>query len=122
MDYTKFIRAEDVKQLETNWTEQLPRKGTSKEIDYKPVVKVFNPLGSATILVTEKEPGSGLSFGLVDLGFGTPELGYLDLEEILSVELPGGFRMEQDTLFTATQTIGQYASEARKLQYLRHNC
>lgn len=119
MKYADFIRAEDLRQLEANWMEQQPRKGTRREIDYKPVVKLFNPLGSATILVTEKEPDSGLSFGIVDLGFGTPELGYLDLEEILSVELPGGLRMEQDILFNPTQTIGQYASEARKLQYLR---
>ncbi|KAA9009662.1 DUF2958 domain-containing protein [Sphingobium limneticum] len=119
MDYTEVIRPADLALLEANWTEQLKVKGTNGEMDLTPVVKIFSPIGSATILVTEKDPDSGLSFGIVDLGFGSPEMGYLDLEEVLSVKLPGGLRMEQDLYWKADKTLSQYASEARRLQHLR---
>jgi hypothetical protein len=119
MDYTDFIRADDLKALEENWTAQQKVKGTRNERDYMPVVKVFNPMGSATFLITEKDPEGSLCFGIADLGFGSPEIGYVCLEEILSVELPGGLRMEQDKAFRATQTLKGYADEARKLQYLK---
>ena len=119
MDYTEVIRPADLAQLEANWTEQLKVKGTNGEMDLTPVVKIFSPIGSATILVTEKDPDSGLSFGIVDLGFGSPEMGYLDLEEVLSVKLPGGLRMEQDLYFKPDKSLSQYASEARRLQHLR---
>jgi hypothetical protein len=119
MNYSEVIRPADLAQLEANWIEQLPKKGTTAEMDLTPVVKIFSPVGSATILVSEKDPESGLSFGIVDLGFGSPEMGYLDLEEVLSVQLPHGLRMEQDLHFTANKSLSQYASEARRLQHLR---
>lgn len=119
MNYSEIIRPDDIAQLEANWIEQLKVKGTNGEMDLTPVVKIFSPVGSATILVSEKDPESGLSFGIVDLGFGSPEMGYLDLEEVLSVKLPHGLRMEQDLYWKADKTLSQYASEARRLQHLR---
>ena len=119
MDYSKFIREADLKQIETNWIEQQPLKGTAKERDYMPVVKIFNPIGAATLLITEKDPESGLAFGIADLGFGCPEMGYIDLEEVLSVQLLHGLKMEQDLFFIAKMTLSQYAERARKEQSLR---
>lgn len=119
MNYSEVIRPADLAQLEANWVEQLKVKGTSGELDLTPVVKLFSPVGSATILVSEKDPEGGLSFGIVDLGFGSPEMGYLDLDEVLSVQLPHGLRMEQDVYWKADKSLSQYASEARRLQHLK---
>src|SRR3546814_19613001 len=47
-----------------------------------PVVKFFNPLGAATWLATELGRDGDTLFGLADLGFGCPELGYFSLSEI----------------------------------------
>ncbi len=81
--------------------------------DHKPVVKLFNPCGAATWLLTELSP-HGIAFGLCDLGFGSPELGYVDLQEIQSVRLPFGLGIERDLHFKATKTVGEYANEARQ--------
>lgn len=119
MDYLKMLKAESVAQLEANWTEQLPLKGTGRERDYQPVAKVFNPAGSGTWLLSEKEPDSSLAYGLCDLGHGTPELGYVCLEELYSVRLLGGLRMEQDLWWKPAKTLSEYATEARQLGYVR---
>src|SRR5450755_4554581 len=50
-------------------------------IDHKPVVKLFTPDGAATWLLTEIDPDDpDRAFGLCDLGFGCPELGYVSLD------------------------------------------
>lgn len=112
MEWTKHIRATDLQQLIINWEEQQPLKGTGEERDYQPVVKVFNPMGAATFLITECD-NDGLAFGLSDLGFGEPELGYISMDEIFSVRLPGGLTMEQDLYFKPTKALSEYADEAR---------
>ncbi|WP_313392048.1 DUF2958 domain-containing protein [Sphingobium yanoikuyae] len=115
MDWTKHIRQTDLQQLIINWEEQQPLKGTSNERDYKPVVKLFNPMGIGTWLITECD-NDGLAFGLSDMGY--PELGYISLEEVFSVRLPGGLTIEQDIYFTADKTLQQYADEARAIGHL----
>ncbi|WIA55993.1 DUF2958 domain-containing protein [Sphingobium sp. WTD-1] len=112
MEWTKHIRPTDLQQLIINWEEQLPLKATTGERDYQPVVKIFNPVGAATFLISECD-NEGLAFGLSDLGFGEPELGYISMDEIFSVQLPGGLTMEQDIYFKPTKTLSEYASEAR---------
>jgi hypothetical protein len=52
------------------------------EPDPVPVLKLFNPLGAATWLATELGEDGDTMFGLADLGFGCPELGYFSLSEI----------------------------------------
>lgn len=113
MEWTKHIRPTDLQQLIINWEEQQPLKGTASERDYQPVVKIFNPFGAATFLITECD-NEGLAFGLSDLGFGSPELGYISMDEVFSVQLPGGLTMEQDIYFTAKHTLSEYADEARR--------
>lgn len=110
-DWSKVISPEATAHLEANWVEQQPRKGRN-EIDYRPACKVFLPWTSGTWLLTEKEPDSSLCFGLCDLGMGSPELGYVDLEELYSVPGPAGLRVEQDIHFTARKTLSEYADEA----------
>ena len=83
-------------------------------LDFKPVVKLFTPDGSATWLLTELDPDGGLAFGLCDLGVGEPELGYVSLAELRSVRGKLGLPIERDLHFEADKTISVYAIEARE--------
>ena len=89
--------------------------------DFKPVVKLFNPVGAATWLITEiVDEGEDMSgnhdlilFGLCDLGFGSPEMGNVSLNELKSIKLKMGLTIERDVWFTADKTLTEYANEAR---------
>ena len=83
-------------------------------LDFKPVVKLFTPDGSATWLLTELDPDGGLAFGLCDLDVGEPELGYVSLAELRSVRGKLGLPIERDLHFQADKTISVYAIEARE--------
>ena len=48
----------------------------------KPWLKLFNPTGSGTWLISEIEDDGDTMFGLCDLGHGSPELGYVSLNEL----------------------------------------
>ena len=87
------------------------------EISLKPVVKYFNPVGSATWLITDVDD-DGILFGLADLGFGTPELGYVSLKELEGVKVGFGLGIERDLSFEADKTVSEYATEARELGYI----
>tara|TARA_R110000772_G_scaffold87094_7_gene181835 strand:- start:1075 stop:1482 length:408 start_codon:yes stop_codon:yes gene_type:complete len=79
-----------------------------------PVLKLFDPFGVATWLITEmSEEQPDLLFGLCDLGFQCPELGYVSLEEITSVMLSGRPRIERDQFFKADFPLSVYAHAAR---------
>ena len=80
-------------------------------IDHRPVVKLFNPAGAATWLLTEIE--GDIAFGLCDLGMGSPELGSVSITELEAVQGPLGIGIERDMYFTADKTISQYAAAAR---------
>lgn len=116
MSWRTMIHAVAADKLIANWQEQLPLKGTGNEKDYHPVVKLFNPIGTGTWLVTECDE-DGLAFGLADIGY--PEMGYFDLNEIAEIRLLGGaVRIEQDILFEADKPISEYASEARQTGHI----
>ena len=72
-------------------------------IDHKPVVKLFTPdAGAATWLLTEIDPDDpDRAFGLCDLGFGCPELGYVSLSELDSVRGKLGLPIEREFAFHA---------------------
>ena len=61
------------------------------------VVKFFNPTGMGTWYLTELSP-DGIAFGLCHL-YET-ELGYVSLEELSSLRLPGGLGIEKDRYFS----------------------
>jgi hypothetical protein len=64
------------KELIANWQDENENK------DPFPVVKLFNPVGAATWLITEMvadQPDN--LFGLGDVGFECPELGYVSLSQ-----------------------------------------
>jgi Protein of unknown function (DUF2958) len=85
-----------------------------QEVDFPPLVKLFNPCGAATWLLSELDPDDpDIAFGLCDLGFGFPELGSVSLREIEGVRGVLGIGIERDLHFRPTKTLSAYADEAR---------
>ena len=81
-------------------------------IDFKPVVKLFNPWGTGTWLLSELYPSNpDIAFGLCDLGF--PELGNVSITELENVRYRLNLVIERDRHWKATKTIKAYADEAR---------
>ena len=102
-------------QLLANWRIGQLAEENGVDHDPKPVVKFFNPVGGAALLITEMvadEPD--LLFGLCDLAMGFPEIGYVSLQELESIKLVNGlFKIERDLNFTAKQPISVYVHAAR---------
>ncbi len=97
----KILTKEITKQLERNYGIQ---------DDLKPVVKLFVCVGgNATWLLTDIDQ-DGIAFGLCDLGVGFPELGYVDVNDLIKTL---GWRLERDMHFTADKTLSEYATAAR---------
>lgn len=82
----------------------LPRLYETEGIkEKKAVVKYFNPCGAATWYGIEYSPEEKIFFGYVDLfGDGNGEYGYFSLEELESITLPLGLKIERDLYFTPT--------------------
>lgn len=94
--------------------EQLLANGERRGQDHVPVLKLFNPVGAATWLVSEMDPeDNDYLFGLADLGFGFPELGGISLSELQEYRGPLGLGIERDLYFTARHPISVYAEAAR---------
>ena len=92
----------------------------------KPIVKLFG--GSAcTWLLSELDPDTNIAFALCDLGMGTPELGYVSLEELKSLKFPlmalkfapFGLPIERDLHWEAEKSLWDYASESRRLGFIQ---
>jgi len=94
-----------------------PENDDGKTHDFQPVVKLFNPCGAATWLLTELDPEDpDIAFGLCDLGVGCPELGSVRVSELAAVKLMGGaLGIERDVHFKAIKKLSAYAEEARTL-------
>jgi len=88
--------------------------------DPAPVVKLFSPMGAATWLATELLDDDDTLFGLADLGFGCPELGYFSLGEIARVRLPFGLGIERDLTFATTVPLSVWADTARRTGSILH--
>lgn len=80
------------------------------DFDPFPVVKLFTPDAGATWLITEACPEDGdlRLFGLMDLGLGSPELGYAMLSEIEDVRGGLGLPVERDLHFRAEYRLSGY--------------
>lgn len=94
-------------------TRLLANGAVDHETDHIPVVKLFNPCGAATWIITEMMADGDTLFGLADLGFGCPELGYASLAEIESVRGPLGLSIERDLYFAPRFPLSVYAEAAR---------
>lgn len=81
-------------------------------IDHVPVVKLFTPDAAATWLISECDD-EGRMFGLCDLGSGTPELGYVMLDEIKALRGRMGLPVERDEHTRFDKPLTYYADKAR---------
>jgi hypothetical protein len=97
--------------------EQLLANGRQHDVDHVPVVKFFNPLGEGVWLATELDADGDTLFGLADIG--EPELGYFSLDEMTSISLPFGMRIERDILFTSDLPLSVWAEAARQAGSIR---
>lgn len=103
-----------------NGQRQLAVRGTAAEHDFHPVVKLFDPMGRATWLLTEIEPFEhDIAWGLCDLGHGCPEFGSVSLSEIDAVHRRHGLPIERDLHFKADKPISAYADEAYQVGRIR---
>jgi hypothetical protein len=79
----KLLTSAQRAKLLDNGRRQAAVKGTPTEIDFFPVVKLFDPCGAATWLLTEIDPDEEtVAWGLCDLGMGFPEFGTVSLTEL----------------------------------------
>ena len=99
--------------LTTELRDRLLANGRDRDADHVPLVKLFNPVGAATWLVTELDADGDCLFGLADLGFGCPELGSFSLTELQALRLPFGLAIERDLYFRTTQPLSAWAAAAR---------
>ena len=90
--------------------------GRACDRDHRPVVKFFDPTRAATWLFTELDPEDGDTlFGLADLGFGSPELGYSSLAETrLGSSVASDSVSNGMYYFKATHSLSVYAEAARE--------
>ncbi|RIV80329.1 DUF2958 domain-containing protein [Pelagerythrobacter aerophilus] len=100
--------------LRTNAACALAAEARGERFDPAPVVKFFNPVGSATWLASELAEDGDTLFGLADLGFGTPELGIFSLAELASVRLPFGLGIERDIAFASHFRLSVWTGWARR--------
>lgn len=104
---TKQIR----KELNANWANNLECEGA---MDFKPVVKYFMPFGAGKWLITEMDDDEERMFGLCDLGFGTPEMGYVMLNDLESLKP----NLERDYYFKPNKTLLEYWKESTEKGYI----
>ena len=78
-----------------------------------PAMKLFFAAGAMTWLITERDPKDPtMLYGLCDLGFGCPEIGWVSLDELQSIRKMG-LGVERDRYWIADKTLSEYADEAR---------
>lgn len=104
-----------MKQFTKAQYEKLLKNGSNPDKDHPPVVKLFTPDAQCTWLISEINPDDpDTAFGLCDLGFGEPELGYIHLPEIEGLRGNLGLPVERDYSFEGKYPMSVYAHAARK--------
>lgn len=81
--------------------------------EVKVIAKFFNPAGGGTWYATEYDPIDRIFFGFVSIFNDYNDgLGLFSLEELLTVKLPFGFKIERDLHF-GDYTLQQILDGAR---------
>ena len=94
---------------------RLLANGARPGADPVPVLKLFDPAGSATWLFAGMDPDDpDRLFGLCDPGQGLPELGAASLAALARVRGRFGLPLERDRHFTARHPLSVYAAAARR--------
>lgn len=113
----KLLTQAQFEKLKANGLAQDKVRGTSAELDLVPIVKLFNPYGAGTWLLTEILPENDhWAFGLADLNCGCVELGTIDLEELSALRHPLGFKLiERDRHWEATAPLSHYVKASNEV-------
>lgn len=75
----------------------------------KAICKFFNPVGSATWVVFGRDQtNKDLLFCAADLGFGFVEAGDVSLNELETISLPMGMKIERDRSFIEGKPLKDY--------------
>jgi len=98
---------------------QLAANAATPGADPVPVLKLFNPTGAGTWLITELGPDGDTLFGLCDLETGCPELGHVSLAELAGVTLPFGLTIERDVHFEGRLPLSRWAEIVRRTGSIR---
>lgn len=98
---------------------QLAANAADPDGDHVPVLKLFNPSGPGTWLITELDPDGDTMFGLCDLDMDCVELGSVSLSELTGVTLPFGLTIERDVFFEGRVPISRWAEIARRTRSIR---
>ena len=99
--------------LITKEIQQKLDKNTGNPEKDNPYLKLFNPTGGGTWLITTIK--DDIMYGLCDLGVGYPELGTISFKELTGIKFPPfGLPVERDKFFTPKKTLAEYATEAWK--------
>lgn len=95
----------------------------NRDRNHKPVVHLCIPGTACEWLLSEIDPEEpDIAFGLCDIGFGFPELGYVSLGEIKSVRAPlWGTTVYANPLFTGKYPMSVYANAARECECITRN-
>ena len=118
----KLLTKAQREQLLDNGRRQAAVKGTPAEIDFYPVVKLFDPCGAATWLLTEIDPeDETVAWGLCDLGMGFPEFGTVSINELAAVHGRLGLGIERDLYFKARGPTSAYIEAASKADRIVEN-
>ena len=84
--------------------------------DPQPVVHLYLPGSSHQWLLTEIHTEDDVAFGLCDLGMGFPELGYVDLREVLAAAASVNAELRCNLAFRPVAPLSEYAEQARRAQ------
>lgn len=98
--------------------QQLLKNGYEPDKNHAPVVKLVLPGTSCIWLLSEIDPDNqSIAFGLCDLGMGFPELGYVSLDELQSVQVPVlGYAVQRAAFFEPKYPMSVYADAARNCE------
>ena len=109
----KLITEVQTEQLLANGRAARQAARADREIDPKPIVKLFTPDAYAAWLLTEIDPiDSDCAYGLCDPGHGRPDIGYVSLRELEDVRDNLGLHVERDLNFVADKPLSAYVEVA----------
>ena len=84
--------------------------------DPQPVAHLYLPGSNHQWLLTELHTHDDVAFGLCDLGAGFPELGYVDLREVLAATASVNAELRCNLAFRPVAPLSEYAEQARRAQ------
>ena len=84
--------------------------------DPQPVAHLYLPGSNHQWLLTELHTHDDVAFGLCDLGAGFPELGYVDLREVLAAAWSVDVEPRCNLAFRPVAPLSVYAEQARRAQ------